>query len=274
MRGIISSWFIQDMVKVTGDMWRKGWGEHHCGNISLRLQAREVEVYHHDFYTKPLNVSLAQPVPELANRWFLVTGSNTFFRNIELAPAENLVLLKVSADGQSYQIHWGLTLGGLPTSALATHFQSHIARMQVNDSSHRVIMYCHATNLISLSYIQELDNARFTRLLWGGNTECLMVFPDGIGIVPWANLNTVNIGMQTAEQMREHRLVLWPFHGVFASGSTLDNTFGLINTAEKSAEIMVKVLSIGGKKKTISREQLIALAKHFGVTPMAAALGD
>ncbi len=47
------------------------------------------------------------------------------------------------------------------------------------------------------------------------------------------------IGLETAEQMKQHGLVLWPFHR-FGSGPTLDDAFGLIDTAEKSAEILVK----------------------------------
>ena len=80
------------------------------------------------------------------------------------------------------------------------------------------------------------------------------------------------IGQATAIEMQSHSLVLWPFHGVFGSGPTLDETFGLIDTAEKSAEVLVKVLSMGGMKQTITREELIALGKRFGVTPMQSAL--
>lgn len=272
MQAIQSSWFIQGMIKATSDMWRKGWDERNGGNISLRLLAEEVEPYRGDFAAQPRNVELTQPAPELANSWFLVTGSGKFFRNVELNPEDNLVLLQISNDGMAYHIYWGLPQGGLPTSELAAHFQSHIVRMQVSGGSNRVIMHCHATNLIALSYVQKLDNASFTRLLWEGSTECLVVFPDGIGIVPWMVPGTDGIGSQTAEQMREHSLVLWPFHGIFGSGPTLDDAFGLIDTAEKSAEIMVKVLSMGGKQQTISREQLIALAARFDVTPLAAAL--
>jgi hypothetical protein len=32
---------------------------------------------------------------------------------------------------------------------------------------------------------------------------------------------------------------MWPFHGIFGSGPTLDETFGLIDTAEKSSEVIV-----------------------------------
>ena len=72
--------------------------------------------------------------------------------------------------------------------------------------------------------------------------------------------------------MQQHSLVLWPFHGVFGSGPTLDETFGLIDTAEKSAEVLVKVYSMGGMKQTITQQELIALGQRFGVTPMASAL--
>ena len=133
-------------------------------------------------------------------------------------------------------------------------------------------MHCHATNLIALTYVLELDSAKITRELWECSTECLVVFPEGVGIVPWMVPGTDGIGAATSDQMQHHSLVLWAFHGIFGCGPTLDDAFGLIDTAEKSAEILVKVRSMGGKKQTIKTEELIALAKRFEVTPFAAAL--
>ncbi|SQB41828.1 rhamnulose-1-phosphate aldolase [Citrobacter koseri] len=72
-----------------------------------------------------------------------------------------------------------------------------------------------------------------------------MVFPDGVGILPWMVPGTDEIGQATAQEMQKHSLVLWPFHGVFGSGPTLDETFGLIDTAEKSAEVLVQNLFDG-----------------------------
>lgn len=274
MQDILTSDFIQGMVKATSDMWLKGWDERNGGNISLRLEAEEVKPWHHDFYPTPRRVELSLPVPDLANEWFLVTGSGKFFRNVQLEPADSLALLQISHDGKSYQIFWGLANGGLPTSELAAHFQSHIIRKQVSGGSDRVIMHCHATNLIALSYVLELDAVSFTQQLWQGSTECLVVFPDGIGIVPWMVPGTDAIGSATASEMRSHSLVLWPHHGIFGTGPTLDDAFGLIDTAEKSAEILVKVLSMGGMKQTISQQQLIALGERFNVTPMTAAFKE
>ncbi|CAI0892452.1 rhamnulose-1-phosphate aldolase [Serratia proteamaculans] len=272
MQQLLSSWFVQGMVKATADMWLKGWDERNGGNVSLRLLDEEVQPYAADFYPQPRRVELSQPAVELANCWFLVTGSGKFFRNVQLDPADSLVLLRISEDGHAYSIHWGLTNGGLPTSELASHLQSHCVRKTLTDGRDRVIMHCHATNLIALSYVLELDSASFTRMLWEGSTECLVVFPDGVGIVPWMVPGTDGIGEQTSQQMGSHSLVLWPFHGIFASGPSLDEAFGLIDTAEKSAQVLVKVLSMNGMKQTISKAQLIALGERFEVKPWAAAL--
>ena len=176
------------------------------------------------------------------------------------------------SDGAGYHILWGLTNEAVPTSELPAHFLSHCERIKATNGKDRVIMHCHATNLIALTYVLENDTAVFTRQLWEGSTECLVVFPDGVGILPWMVPGTDEIGQATAQEMQKHSLVLWPFHGVFGSGSTLDETFGLIDTAEKSAQVLVKVYSMGGMKQTISREELIALGKRFGVTPLASAL--
>ena len=99
-----------------------------------------------------------------------------------------------------------------------------------------------------------------------------MVFPDGGGIVPWMVPGTDEIGDATAQQMQSHSLVMWPFHGIFGAGPTLDETFGLIDTAEKSSEVLVKVISMGGLRQSITTEQLIALGKRFNVNPWQAAL--
>ncbi|KAF0853995.1 rhamnulose-1-phosphate aldolase [Pantoea dispersa] len=272
MQTILSAWFVRDMVKATSDMWLKGWDERNGGNVSLRLLPEEVSAYASDFYPAPRCIELSKPAPELANDWFLVTGSGKFFRNVQLDPADSLVLLQVDDKGLSYKIHWGLSNGGLPTSELAAHFQSHSVRKALSHGADRVIMHCHATHFMALSYVVDLDAARFTRLLWEGSTECLVVFPDGVGILPWMVPGTDGIGQATAEAMASHSLVMWPFHGIFGAGPTLDETFGLIDTAEKSSQVVVMALSMGGIRQSITTEQLIALGERFNVKPWPAAL--
>ena len=44
--------------------------------------------------------------------------------------------------------------------------------------------------------------------------------------------------------MKKYDLAIWAHHGMFAAGEDFDLTFGLMHTAEKSAEILVKTLSM------------------------------
>lgn len=272
MQNILKAWFVEGMIKATSDAWLKGWDERNGGNITMRLDEADIAPFQADFHAAPRYIALSQPMPELANTPFIVTGSGKFFRNVQLAPAANIGVVKVDNRGTGYHILWGLENEAVPTSELAAHFQSHSVRIKTTGGKDRVIMHCHATNLIALTYVLENSTNVITRKLWEGSTECLVVFPDGVGILPWMVPGTDEIGTATAGEMAKHSLVLWPFHGVFGSGPTLDEAFGLIDTAEKSAEVLVKVISMGGMKQTISRDELIALGKRFAVTPLAGAL--
>ena len=54
---------------------------------------------------------------------------------------------------------------------------------------------------------------------------------------------------------------------MFAAGFDFDLTFGLMHTVEKSAEILVKMLSMQpNKRQTITPDDFRHLAKDFGVT--------
>ena len=266
-----TSWFVQSIVKATSDMWLKGWDERNGGNVSLCLTADDVAPFRM-FMNEERVVAIGERIPELAGQFFLVTGSGKYFRNVQLDPEENLGVIEVGADGESAHILWGLRGNGVPTSELSAHLKSHRSRQRVTGGESRVIMHCHATNLIALSYVLDLTAAAVTRALWEMSTECLVVFPDGVGVLPWMVPGTTSIGAATAESMLKHSMVLWPFHGIFASGATLDDAFGLIDTAEKAAEVLVKVLSMGGKKQSITAQQLKDLGERFQVQPWADAL--
>lgn len=50
--------------------------------------------------------------------------------------------------------------------------------------THRVIYHAHPTNLIALTFVLPLTDGSFTRELWEMATECPVVFPAGVGVVP------------------------------------------------------------------------------------------
>lgn len=268
---ITQSWFVQGMVKATTDMWLKGWDERNGGNVSFRLLDADVQPY-----LASLNGNRTMPIGEkitgLAGQYFLVTGSGKYFRNVQLDPEANLGIVRICEDEESIQLLWGFLDDAVPTSELSSHLSSHRIRQQVTGGRNRVIMHCHATNLIALTYVLDPTPAVLTRALWEMSTECLVVFPDGVGVLPWMVPGTSTIGAATAESMRKHPLTLWPFHGVFGCGASLDEAFGLIDTAEKAAEVLVKVMSMGGPKYSIRTQELLDLAARFQVKPFADAI--
>lgn len=107
----------------------------------------------------------------------------------------------------------------------------------------------------------------FTRDSGRGDQECPVVFPSGIGVVGWMVPGGREIAVATSALMKEYDVAIWAHHGMFCSGEDFDFTFGLMHTVEKSAEILVKMLSMRpDKRQTISPQNFRDLAKDFKVT--------
>ena len=262
---ILNANYVQEMIEVTTNLYRLGWDERNGGNISYLLEENEVLPF-----LNPTEVIREIPMifdaASLAGKYFIVTGSGKYFKNVQANPAENLGIIRVKEDGKTLQLLWGLENGAVPTGELPSHFMSHMARLEV-DPENRIIMHNHATHLLAMSFTHDLDEKAFTRTLWQMCTECLVVFPEGVSILPWIVPGTTEIGEATAAKMKETRLVLWPQHGIYGAGKDMDEVFGLIETAEKAAEVYTYVCAQGGINQTISDENLRLLADSFGVTP-------
>ena len=267
MKNILEAPFIKEVMLLTDVMYKFGWHERNSGNLSYLLKKEELTEYL-DLNEVKRNIPIAFDGKALAGKYFLVTGTGKFFKNVIHDPADVLGLLKVTAEGSSVDLLWGYENGAAPTSELPAHLMSHIARLSV-DPENRVVYHCHATNLLAMSFSCELDERSFTRILWKMCTESLVVFPEGVGILPWLMPGTNEIGEATAEKMKEYRLIVWPHHGLYAAGKDLEECFGLVETAEKSATVYTLVQSQGGIRQEITDEQLSNLGKRFSVTPRA-----
>ncbi len=75
------------------------------------------------------------------------------------------------------------------------------------------------------------------------------------------------IGEKTAEIMKTKNVAVWAHHGIFVCGHDFDEAFGLMHTVEKSAEILVKVMSMSSRKlNTIRPDDFRALQKPFNIS--------
>lgn len=73
-----------------------------------------------------------------------------------------------------------------------------------------------------------------------------------------------DIGVATAEKMEEYRFVVWGIHGIQGAGRDMDETFGLIETVEKAAELYMLIAHLLNIN-AIRDEELKAVADAFGL---------
>ena len=262
MKNIFEAPFVEEMKKITLNMYNQGWDERNGGNISYMLDEKEVGEYL-DLENVIRVIPTGFSAKELAGKIFIVTGTGKYFKNIYDDPETNLGIIRISEDGENAELLWGYKDGGKFTSELPAHLMSHMARLSVNPEN-RVIMHSHPTNTLAMNFIHKLDEKEFTHSLWQTCTECIVVFPDGIGVLPWMVCGTNEIGIATAEKMKEYRLVIWGMHGIYGAGKDIDEAFGLIETVEKAAQLYMLTAGLP-RVNTIKDEELDEVAKAFGL---------
>lgn len=263
---ILTEKFMQGFIRMADDGARKGWHERNGGNLSYRMKPEETAAVKKYFTEKNPVRPIGITVRGLAGEYFLVTGSGKYLRNVALAPAENIAIARIDDRGENYQVVWGLENGGVPTSEFPSHLMNHNVKKKATGGLHRVIYHAHTPNVIALTFVLPLEDRVFTRELWEMATECPVVFPSGIGVVPWMVPGGRDIAVATSELMKQYDVAIWAHHGTFCSGEDFDLAFGLMDTVEKSAEILVKVLSMGGKRQSITSGDFRRLAVDFRVT--------
>jgi len=263
---VLDAEFVQDFICMANDGWEMGWHERNGGNLSYRIKREEIEEVIDDLTFTNDWKPIGTKVKNLAGEYFLATGSGKYFRNIAIKPEDTLAIIELDAEGENYRVCWGLVNGGRPTSELPSHLMNHEVKMLVSGGKHRVIYHAHTTNIIALTFVLPLKDEVFTRELWEMATECPVVFPSGVGVVPWMVPGGREIAVATSELMKQYDVAIWAHHGMFCSGEDFDSTFGLMHTVEKSAEILVKVLAMRPDKlQTITVQNFRDLARDFQV---------
>lgn len=178
--------FVRGFRRLCDDGWQQGWHERNGGNLTYRMKEEEVEQARPFFNATPGEwVNMGVQADSLRGAFFLTTGSGRYMRNVMSDPSHNIGIVEINDAGDSWRIVWGLTDGGKPTSEFPTHFMNHAVRMEATNNECRVIYHAHPINVIAMTFVCPLDARYFTRALWKAMTECIVVFPSGVGVVPW-----------------------------------------------------------------------------------------
>ena len=267
----VESKFVKEMMEITNNMYHQGWDERNGGNISYMIDEEYVkEFFKKEEYIRDIELGFTAD-EVLRNKYFLVTGTGKYFKNVIKDPETNLGLVKIDNDGHTAHLIWGYKDGGKMTSEFPAHLMSHAVRYKINPKN-RIIMHTHPTYTICMGACLPTDEKIFTKALWKSNTEAVVVFPEGIGVLPCMICGTNEIGEATAEKMRNHRIVSWTNHGIYGAGETIDEAFGLIETVEKTAQIYM--ISLGHVVNEIPDEVIIGLAKLWNLKMMPGVLEE
>ncbi|WP_440895253.1 rhamnulose-1-phosphate aldolase [Amphibacillus sp. Q70] len=261
MTAFVEHKVIKELGDLAYTMWKMGWDEKNGGNISYLLSADELSEFILDENPRTF---VLNGIPEnMIGKYIVITASGSNFRLIKDFLEETVGIIKVTEKG--YEIIAGFQQDNKPTSEIYMHLLSHSARLDV-DANHRVIVHNHATEISAMTFVHELEEKAFSRTLWGIITECIVVFPDGVGVLPWMVCGNEEIGKCTAEKLTYCRIVIWSHHGILTSGSSLNDAFGLIETVNKAAKIYMQTFD---KRMTsgITDEELVELCEFFEVTP-------
>lgn len=260
--------FVQGFTRMCDDGFKQGWHERNGGNLTYLMSEEEVAEAR-PFFAEPREwVSMGVEDATLAGRYFLSTGSGKYMRNVAGDPAHSIGIVEINEKGSAYRIVWGLLEGAKPTSEFPSHYMNHCVRVQA-DSTNRVIYHAHTPGIIEMSLIVPLEDRAFTRILWQMMTECVVVFPAGVGVVPWMVPGGAAIAQATSEIMKKYPAAVWAHHGLFVSGPDFDTAFGLAHTIEKAAELYIAARAAnGGSDKflnVISDQNLKDTCRDFNV---------
>ena len=129
--------FIVELSKTASNMYRLGYDERNGGNISYLLDEDELKDYL-DINNVIREIPLGFDASELIGKYFLVTGTGKYFKNVEDDPETNLGIVRIKNDGITAELLWGYSNGGKFTSEFPTHLMSHMARLKI-DKNNKVV---------------------------------------------------------------------------------------------------------------------------------------
>ena len=259
---------LEEFVRMCADGYKLGFNEANGGNASYRLAPEEVKKCSEylDLSDEEDWVDLGVEAPGLSGEYFIVTASGSLMRNVSLDIPGTLGIVQLNSTGDAYRKVWGLE-GGRPTSEFAAHILNHSVRKISSGGADRVMYHLHPVNLIALTYILPLEDKVFSKTLWKSMTECVMVIPEGVGVLSWMVPGSKELALNTCDKMEKYKAVVWAHHGLFVTGSSFDDAFGRAHTIEKSADIRNKIIQSGKPVlQEISDDELRNICKSLNLT--------
>jgi rhamnulose-1-phosphate aldolase len=213
-------------------------------------------------------IELPVPAPDLAGATLIVSGSGRRLRQIIEAPTANLACIVVETGGRTGKL---FTAPDCQFKRVTSEFNSHLAvhhdQMRSRDIKHHAVLHAQPVYLTYLSHLTEYHNEKYLnqRLLrW--QPETILNFPQGIGVLPFLLIGSVQLTIETMLKLRDHQMVVWSQHGVMArADNSIFQALDLIEYAETAAHYEYLNLTAGRRSEGLSAEHLRAVAESWNI---------
>ena len=267
--GVEHSSPMRELARLCDDGSAMGWHEANGGNVSVRLSEQEAQSVASALSQDTAWMDLGLSCPGIDGALLAVTAAGSHLRLVSQELSKSCGIVEIGCDGSAWRPVWGFADGAHPTSELASHVLIHDVRAKATGGSSRILYHAHPANIVALTMVTDPSAKKLSRILWKSLTESIMLFPEGLGYVPWMVPGTSELAQATAQQMEAHRAVIWAHHGLFASAKSFEGVFGLMQTADKAAGIYLAALAANGGSSefasSISDAQLIRMCDELGL---------
>lgn len=230
-----------------------------AGNVSVWMRALAGVPA---VFAKQKLLDLPEPVPALVGGWLVVSGSGRRLRDIAHDPRGTLCVLHIeSATTAMLRAAPGLR----PTSELNSHLLIHNTHLAEHDVDQYTVLHAQPPYLTYLSHALPPEPAFFSRRLLRWQPETIMVFPHGIGVLPFETPGSHAQAVATADMMRTYSAVVWARHGMVVRDADIRHTADLIEYAEAAAHYEYLNLQAGEPSSGLSDDELRRMCQQLGI---------
>ena len=201
--------FLNEISAVAAELVRHGWAEANAGNLSLRVPS-----------TMPGSHAL------------LVKRARARMRDIARRPLDCLCLVHVDDKSRLLGVVPGTAR---PSTELRAHLAVHRVLMEHRPAD-RAVLHTHPTATITLSMLVA-DGRKLVSLLARMHSEGPLAIAGRLTALRFAVPGSTELARTTAVAVARTPGVIWPMHGMIATGPNLSSVLDLIEVTDKAATI-------------------------------------
>jgi len=213
-------------------------------------------------------IELPQPIPELEDATFLVSGSGRRLREIIDQPVAHIACIVVNRGGRTGKLYTSYHRRfERVTSEFNSHLAVHYDQICETNTNFHAVIHAQPVYLTYLSHIPFYEDEKYlnTHLLrW--QPETIVNLPEGVGFIPFRLPGSPELMSANVELLRTHRIVIWAKHGVMArSDASVKRAADRIEYAETAARYEYLNLSAGEIAEGLTVEEIREICKTFNV---------